>query len=463
MLKYILYRLLLIVPTLLVICIFSFFLFHSSSTDPVDSLLNIRGIQDAENKYVDYEKEYNKLAREMKLDIPMFYFSILPSYYPDDFYKITNKGKKEKYKSLLERYKDWRLIQNVDKLIARLENHQTEPVSENRTAIENTIVQLKRNHSHEDRMAQLQFLEQEYISLNSTELSNEINQVSNAMHKAFEQNIFFYPKVKVHGFSNQFHHWFIGLFSGSKQLSLADGLPIKQKIKSGLQWSLSMSIISILLALLISIPLGFWSASHQNSRFEKSLSILLYFIYAMPVFWLATLLIVYFTNDYYAKWMNIFPSVGIFYSKDTSFVSQFIDHSKLLILPIYCLTIHSLVYLIRQIRMSMLLEMEQPYYFNALSKGLTKRKAMLVHILPNALIPLITIIIGAIPGAFAGSLVIEVLFNIPGMGRLMFQAIQLDDWTMISALLFIVASATVIFYLIGDILYTWFNPKIRFS
>jgi peptide/nickel transport system permease protein len=114
-------------------------------------------------------------------------------------------------------------------------------------------------------------------------------------------------------------------------------------------------------------------------------------------------------------------------------------------------------------RSSMLEVLRQDYVRTARSKGLRERMVILKHAARNALIPLITIVVFQIPGIFSGAIITETIFNYPGMGRLLVTALNQSDWNIVMALLFITAILVVIATLIGDILYTIVDPRIRFD
>ena len=114
-------------------------------------------------------------------------------------------------------------------------------------------------------------------------------------------------------------------------------------------------------------------------------------------------------------------------------------------------------------RGSMLEVLRQDYVRTARSKGLRERSVIMRHAFRNALIPIITIVVFQIPGIFGGAILTETIFNYPGMGRLYIDALSRDDWPIVMALLFITAILVVIATLIGDILYTVVDPRIRFN
>ncbi|MCA9993077.1 MAG: ABC transporter permease, partial [Anaerolineales bacterium] len=142
---------------------------------------------------------------------------------------------------------------------------------------------------------------------------------------------------------------------------------------------------------------------------------------------------------------------------------SFADMLLHLVLPTMMLSLLSLAGWSRFMRSSMLEVLRQDYVRTARAKGLRERSVIMKHAARNALIPLITIVVFEIPGIFGGAIITETIFNYPGMGRLFIQALSSDDWPIVMAYLFISAILVVIATLVGDILYTIVDPRIRFA
>jgi len=449
------------IPILAIIIILSFYLFQFSGADPTTSLLNSRGVvgNSDSNTSFDYKKEYRSAAKEIGRDLPLFYFSVVPSYYPDTLHKIVLPFRKSFSKDLLDEYQDW---ETVNSYVHHLEEINIKSSSYTLSdKLNQAIFQFNRTVNAVD-------LNRIHSSV-SEELSEHDPVIENLfleLHKKQEllvdsKTSFFYPKFLFHGRKNQFHLWFGNILSGDFGVSVVDGRSVSTKLFKSLKWTFSLSFFSILFAGLFSICIGFVTAYKKDTIIDKSIYFILFVLFSIPLFWLATLMIVFFTSDEFGSWTHIFPSVGIFYTADNSLINQLLYNSSLLILPIFCMVLRSTAYLGRQVRSSMLQQSNSRYYLAAMSKGMSRKSALRRHVLPNAMLPFITIITAAIPASLAGSLVIEVLFNIPGTGRLMYQSVTNDDWNMISTILIVIAVATMIFYLIGDILYAYVNPRIK--
>lgn len=374
---------------------------QSVPQDTTTTTLSNRGVREPTSI------EYQTVYKELQLDKPNFYFSIIPNYYPDNLNAISNDVKRSEVELALD---------------ARYRWHDILEVTENP------------NYSHGELL---------------TTLKSKFSKVN-----------FYLPKWKWHGTENQYHRW---LFSFFDNKSMLDGKSSISKVGKALQWTLSITLIDLLLSTFLSFLLGYYFIKNENSRLLQFINQGLYILYSIPIFWLATILVVYFTTDDYGTWTNLFPSVGIDIYPGKSTFYHIIHNAERLILPILCLTLTSLAFATRFIMRSLKDEMDKPYVQTAFSKGIERKIIIRKHAMRNALMPMITIIVSGIANAFAGSLLIEVIFNIPGIGRLLFNSIGHTDWNVVFSIVMVIALVTTIIYLIGDIFYAFVNPKIRYE
>lgn len=452
MLQYFIKRILLFVPTIIFIGAFTFFLFHASPADPVESLLRTEGFENKIMSEDQYRIQYKRLAKELDLDKPKFYFSIVPSYYPDTMHNIIDLQDRKRLTELLAYHNDW---STVNSFLREAKNLVSDPKYKSSTSFITELLYVTDPKDFKSVSAQMTKSGSSYEELAFLGQVQELKQKKRA---------FAFPKLLWFGTKNQFHAWMSNFFTGSLGRSIHDGKPVWSKISKALIWTLFLVIISLSSAVLISVLFGVLSASYNTSNWIKGLIDLFYFIYAMPLFWFSTLMVVFFTTAQYGNWTNIFPGVGISpYSGDLSTLGRITSNSKQLILPIFCIVLNSIAYLSSIVRNSLIAESKQAYKTTALLKGLTRKATFWKHLFPNAILPLVTIIIGAIPTSLAGSLVIEVIFNIPGIGRLMFDSIFGNDWYVIFSIVMMVGVVTIVSYLIGDLLYSYLNPRIRFG
>jgi len=226
--------------------------------------------------------------------------------------------------------------------------------------------------------------------------------------------------------------------------------------------SIKLALTAVILAYLISIPLGIYSASHQYSNLDRGMTLLLFILYSLPSFWVATMLIVFLGGG---DFLDLFPVFGLtsISAAKMSFWGRFWDAAWHLVLPVFCMTYASLAVLSRYMRTAMLEVIRQDYITTARAKGLSERKVIFKHALRNSLIPIVTLLSGILPAVMGGSIIIETIFTIPGMGRLAWEAILARDYPLIMAELTIVSFLTLFGILISDILYSVVDPRIAFE
>ena len=255
-------------------------------------------------------------------------------------------------------------------------------------------------------------------------------------------------------------------------LALAKGQPVTEVIGSRVSNTLILMISVTLLSLLIALPIGIISAVWQYSRTDYIVTTFSFFGVSMPIFWFGLLTIILFGVQFQKWGLPFMPTGDVFTTRVIAGSIQDVlsiepyslaDRAIHLVLPVGVLTMLYLAQWSRFMRASMLEVLRQDYVRTARSKGLRERLVILKHGVRNALIPLITVVVFQIPGIFSGAVLTETIFNYPGMGRLLIDALNRYDWNVVMALLFITAILVVIATLIGDILYTIVDPRIRFD
>ncbi|HEY3251872.1 MAG TPA: ABC transporter permease [Ignavibacteria bacterium] len=244
--------------------------------------------------------------------------------------------------------------------------------------------------------------------------------------------------------------------------SFVDNRPVLDKIVERLPVSIPISFSAIFISYLIAIPIGIYSAARQYSFWDRASTVVLFILYSLPTFWIGTMAIVFLANVEYIK---LFPTSGLYTlgSDNWTFLERIWDKIWHLVLPIACYTYGSFAYLSRQMRGSMLEVIRQDYIRTARAKGLKETTVVLKHALRNSLIPIITLLAGIFPALIGGSVIIETIFSIPGIGQLAFQALLARDYPLIMAELVIIAVLTIIGLLLMDIMYAIVDPRIAFT
>lgn len=258
---------------------------------------------------------------------------------------------------------------------------------------------------------------------------------------------------------------------------VARGAPVSEVLLSRLRNTLILMISATVISLVVAIPIGIVSAVKQYSRLDYFVTTFSFLGTAMPVFWFGLMMIILFGGNQsplykafgfpYLPTGNVIlvrpPLPGSLLALLGATPGSWLDIAVHAILPT---TVLSLLYMAgwsRFMRSSMLEVLRQDYVRTARAKGLRERIVIVKHAMRNALIPLITIVVFQIPGIFGGATITETVFNWPGMGRLYVFALAANDYPVAMAFLFISAVLVVVAALLGDILYTIVDPRIRFS
>jgi peptide/nickel transport system permease protein len=238
-----------------------------------------------------------------------------------------------------------------------------------------------------------------------------------------------------------------------------DGRPVLQKIGERLPITLMLNLVELFIILLVAVPVGVLSATRQYSRFDKITTVFVFVGFATPDFWLALLLMMLFGGQ--LGW----PISGL---RDVnweylSFWARQTDVLKHLLLPIAVATFGGLAGFSRYMRQSMLEVIRQDYIQSARAKGLSEGVVIGKHALRNAMLPIVTILGLSLPGLIGGSVIVESVFAIPGMGQLMVQSVFQRDYPVIMGNLVVVATLTLVANLIADLAYGLVDPRIRLA
>ncbi len=244
--------------------------------------------------------------------------------------------------------------------------------------------------------------------------------------------------------------------------SYKDHRPVIDKIAERLPITITLNILSIFIIYLVAIPLGVYSAVRTGSFMERSTTFFLFILYSIPSFWMAMILIFFLGGGEY--W-NVFPVYGILSpgAESYPFYKKALDFLWHIVLPVFCLTYGSFAYLSRFQKGSLLEVLREDFVRTATAKGLPPSRVILRHALRNALIPIITILAGILPAMIGGSVIIETIFSIPGIGQLGFESVLARDYPMIMAIATISAFLTLLGILVSDIVYVLVDPRISFG
>ncbi len=251
----------------------------------------------------------------------------------------------------------------------------------------------------------------------------------------------------------QYFSWLGGVVHGDFGKSILDRLPVTTEINKRLPVTLHLGSVAFFLGLLLGIPLGIISAIRRGTWLDTTVTTLANLGITVPQFWLGMLLVLLFGLT-----LNWLPVMGY-----TSPFEDFWMSTKQAILPVVCLAVFPIASTARQTRSSMLEVMRQDYIRTAWSKGLRERIIIFRHALKNGLIPIITLAGMGVPIIVGGAVLIETVFNIPGMGRLAITSVLNQDYPYVQAIILIIAAVVILVNFIVELAYGWIDPRIRYD
>ena len=252
----------------------------------------------------------------------------------------------------------------------------------------------------------------------------------------------------------QFFSWLYSIVQLDFGISFSSGEMVKNEILSRIPITLTINIISMVLIFIISLYFGIKSALNKNSFFDRFTGQLSLLSFSMPSFYLALLLVLVFSINF-----EILPIAGLHSVPDDGSLNYYLDFAWHLILPIFIIVfggIGSLVLYIRSLTIEIL---KSDYIFFARSRGLTSKQILRYYILPNLYPPVITLLGLSLPGIIGGSVILETIFSIDGMGLLFYQSALSHDYPVIMGILIIGAFLTLIGNMFADLVLLKLNPN----
>jgi peptide/nickel transport system permease protein len=251
----------------------------------------------------------------------------------------------------------------------------------------------------------------------------------------------------------QYFDWFNNLLHGDFGRSILKRIPITEEIFARLPITFHLGILAFILSFIIGIPAGVVCAVRRGKWADTLVTFLANIGITIPSFWLAIILMYIF-----ALKLHWLPVQGY-----TSPFNDFWLNTRQIILPVFCMCIFPVASAARQTRSAMLEVMHQDYIRTAWSKGIKERSVIMGHALKNALIPVITLKGMSFSMLIGGSVIIETVFNIPGMGRLAVTSVVNQDYAYVQGIALIVAFVVVMGNLLTDIIISWLDPRIRYA
>ena len=261
----------------------------------------------------------------------------------------------------------------------------------------------------------------------------------------------------------QYAVWIKNLFTLKFGDSYKDNQPVFDKIRERLPVTIKLNVLSLFLVYIVAVPLGIYSATHSYSLGDQTTTLFAFVLFALPVVWLGTMAIVFLCGgDYYF----LFPPGGltsIDYAPEWPLWQKLKDQIWHLFLPVLMLSYAGFAGLSRYMRSGMLEQLRQDFVQTARAKGLPEGVVIYKHVLRNSLIPMVTILAGILPGLVGGSVIVETIFSIPGLGQLGYEAVLARDFPVVMALFTVSALLTLVGILLSDLLLAVVDPRSAFG
>jgi len=487
MLKYILKRILIFIPTVLVISLITFGISVNAPGDPVEQMLGANTGQGQSASFLAGEKAYLEVREKLGLDLPVFYFSLSNISMPDTLHRVAKRLHRETLDRMIYEYGNWG---EIDKYYKSIRDVEFAVVGVPKDSLNATgLIKIKDAinviyASSEERKINSQLFEiEKYLNdapslLVLKPLVNNLRGRFNEVKQSATTWKRFVPSLNWYGAECQYHRWFFGdkpwfsdgngrwksagFIRGDFGISYQDQRPVGSVIWDAVKITMMISLMSIFLTYLIAIPIGVYSARNKGSFGDQSITTVLFVLYSLPSFWLATLAIVFLCGG---DFLDIFPPYGLGgdLGANATWFDNLMDRAYHLILPLILWTYGSFTYLSRQMRGGMLAVLGQDYIRTARAKGLPEDKVVWKHAMRNSLLPVITLFASVFPLMISGAIVLEIIFSIPGMGKAAFEAIVARNYPIVFAVMMFSCVLTLIGYLVSDILYAVVDPRISYS
>ncbi len=249
----------------------------------------------------------------------------------------------------------------------------------------------------------------------------------------------------------QYFVWLGDLCRGDLGDSLFEQQSVASIIAQKLPISLELAILTLIFTNIISIPLGVLTAAHQDSIGDYTLRVIAIILMAVPVFWLGTLVLIY-----PAKWWGYAPPISY-----SGFFEAPLKNMQMFLVPALLGAVTQCGMQMRMVRTSVLDVMRQDYVRTAWSKGINENQVLFGHAFRNALIPVITLVGGSIGGLIGGSVILENMFNIPGLGAQLVESLNMYDYPVVQGCVLILSIIVMVVNLIVDVAYKWCDPRVN--
>jgi peptide/nickel transport system permease protein len=458
MASYLLKRLLLAIPALWLIATLVFLLsklmpgtYGSQQLQQSEAGYYSKG--DSESR----QKAYRQYLRKTGQDLPLFYFSIASQAEPDTFSRIYPETDRLFLKRMAWLYGDWPLVASFYASLKQVERTLTPIELKNSQPYLHVLYQHTapaQLHSAVDALV--------YTFPAPSPQLGHLQKKTSALINGRKKYAHLLPAIQWHGTANQYHYWLLNLFKGNLGTSYRDGRPVATLLLEAIGNTWWLLFMSMAVATLLALELAIRMVRPNGHRWRRSVLPALFLLDSIPLFVLAMLLLVLLASP---AFLQLFPVYGMgYYTEATlSWLQATNQWLLFMALPMICLVLANLPYLTNQFYHAIAATASQDYIRTARAKGLSESSVIRKHMLGNALLPAITLLTDFLPALVAGAVIIETIFAIPGVGRLLIDSVMARDYPVIVGIVVVVALFKLLAHLLSDLLYSLADPRIRHS
>ena len=463
MLAYVLKQLLLLLPTVWLLCSLVFFLSkilpgtfaNRQKANTEEALITIGGSNTSISK------------TPPEVTQPLFYISLRSAAEPDTLYRVQPAAHQVFLKALVLAYGNWPAIAHFYQQLLVLQHHIQQAPAQ--IAGKQQLLHQVKGIFNGAGTTRLE------VSLTSlaSQISQQLPAGSNYPFNlaAVQQSLAsmqekaqpwrnWVPVLNWHGTDNQYHGWLKQIARGNLGVSYRDQRLVSAIIAEAFLNTCAITVLSLGFVLSLSLILSNWLSKSAFRKWRGPVLTLLYTLESIPLFVVALLLLTVFASSAY---LNIFPAygLGLEVEADTPFYLVWLYRLPYLVLPVLSLTVVNLPYVTGQIYQAVQQVQQRDYILTAKAKGLSEARVWRGHILRNALLPVITLFTGFLPALVSGAVVIETIYAVPGMGRLLVEAVSARDFPVVIGVVLCLGLIKVLAHLLADVLYYLADPRIR--
>ncbi|ARS34722.1 ABC transporter permease [Pontibacter actiniarum] len=400
---------------------------------------------------------YVQYLQKTGQDKPLFYFSLSPSPLPDTLYRVFPEARRQQLQRLTFRGGSWPAVAAFDAAVQQLVQHARQNGQHN---LEPHLQVLRYStDSHKLRLA-LKALAGTDTDVTTQALTRATATKFGSVESHFSTYGFLLPTPRWNGTDNQYRTWLTGLFYGDFGRSYRTNRPVVEMLWEAIGNTFWLLLCSMLFTLALALELSVQLSKRKMKWLRRMVLPSLFVVDSIPLFVLALLLLVLLANP---DFLQLFPvyGMGYFATEPLPLWQRLGQWLQFMALPIISMVLVNLPYLTNQIYTSLQASLNANYTRTAKAKGLPEHLVIRRHALRNALLPVITIVSDFLPALVDGSIIIETIFAIPGIGRLLVESVLARDYPVLTTIVLLVLAVRMLAYALAEAAYAWADPRIK--